>query len=211
MSRLLILGAGGHGQVVAEAAEATGDWREISFIDDREGCLTANSNWTILGPTSSLSVLRAEYRSIVIAIGDNNRRLAFYRKLQELGFAFPIIIHPRASVSKYAQVGPGTVVFAQAVINVAATIGAVCIVNTGASIDHHCSLEDAVHVAPGAVLAGTVSVGTAALIGLGSAVREGTRIGANAVLGAGAVAVQDIRDGTTATGVPAVAQATVSK
>lgn len=205
MTSLLIIGAGGHGLVVADAAQATRQWREIAFVDDREDRRGTIADWPIVGRTSDLERLRETFDAVAVAIGANRQRLEFYDRLR-VDFEFPIIVHPRAYVSAHAELGPGTVVLAQAAINIAAVVGAACVVNTAASIDHDCRLADGVHVAPGASLAGSVQVGRCALIGVGSSVRDGIKIGANATLGAGAVAVRDVADDTTVIGVPAAAR-----
>jgi acetyltransferase EpsM len=92
---------------------------------------------------------------------------------------------------------------AGAVINPGASIGANGIVNTCASVDHECVLGDAVHICPGARLAGNVTVGAGTMIGVGAAVRDRVKIGAGCVIGAGAAVVGDIPDRSLAVGVPA--------
>ena len=101
----------------------------------------------------------------VIAIGDNHARK---REAENHGaYSFPILIHPKASVSRYAKIGKGTVIMAGAVVQADAVIGDFCILNTLASADHDTRIGNFVHLAPGARLCGGVVVGEGSLVGVG--------------------------------------------
>lgn len=209
MPGLIIAGAGGHGKVVADAAELTARWRRIAFIDDKFPQSRDNSIGEIIGTLSEAGRFLAEYNDIVVAIGDNRLRLKLIEQFASLGFSLPIIIHPSAVISKYAVIGEGTVVFARVVINTGAVLGKGCIANTAATVDHDCTVGDGVHLSPGVNLAGTVSVGANSWFGTNSCAIPGTRIGANSIIGAGAVVVGVIPDNVVAVGVPARIQRTI--
>lgn len=203
MSVLLILGAGGHGRVVADSAAAQGKWDRIAFCDDRYPSMDG-PEWPVIGDsTAFFRQAEDEQLERFIAIGDARTRLAAVDRLRAMGCASPTIIHPRAVVSPFARVGAGTVVIAGAVVNIGASIGPACIINTGATVDHDCALEDGVHVCPGAHLAGNVTVGQGTWIGIGSAIRQGISIGSWCMVGAGAAVVADVSDDTVVVGVPA--------
>lgn len=201
MTRLAILGASGHGKVVADAAAAAG-WREIVFFDDATPS-GAMLDWRIEGDTARLIEARGEFDAAVVAIGDNRTRLDKHRALADAGLPLATVVHPSAVVSRHAVVGAGTVVFACAVINAAARLGLSCIVNTSASVDHDCDLGDGVHVSPGAHVGGGVTIGAASWIGIGASVRHGLRIGAGVMVGGGAVVIANVEPGDTVVGVPA--------
>ncbi|WP_299452774.1 acetyltransferase [uncultured Pigmentiphaga sp.] len=203
MKRLAILGAGGHGRVVADAAEASGDWHEIVFFDDAWPERQQSGPWPIVGNQAALLTRYSEFDGTVVGIGANRVRLANTQALLEAGAQLATVIHPRATVSRHAKVGAGSVVFAGAVVNIGAQIGRACIINTGATVDHDCLLADGVHVSPGANLAGGVSVGTCTWIGANAGIRQQISIGAHAVIGVGAVVVSHQPDGITAVGNPA--------
>lgn len=203
MTRLVILGAGGHGRVVADAAEAMGAWEEICFLDDRYPQLVRASAWTVIGCIADLDLIHREGDDHVVAIGDAQTRLRVINELVVGGKGLACVVHPRATLSRHAVVGEGVAVFAGACINIGAQLGRGVIVNTGATIDHDCRLGDGVHVCPGAHIAGDVHVDEGSWIGIGSCVRQGVRIGAWAVVGAGAVVVSDVGAHVTAVGVPA--------
>lgn len=203
MNRLAILGASGHGKVVADCAECCG-WREIVFFDDAWPGVSFNGHWSVIGATQSLLDSLSKYDGVLVAIGNNRVRYDKSVQLDHAGAKLVTLVHPSAQVSRYAHIGHGSVVFAGAVVNVDAVIGNAGIVNTGATVDHDCNLGQAVHVSPGAHLAGGVSVGDRSWIGIGASVRQMISIGADVVVGAGAAVVQDVADGQTVVGVPAI-------
>jgi len=200
---LLVVGAGGHGKVVADTAMEMGCWSRIGFVDDRGGYLQQVAGVQVVGCLADLKSLRSEWSAAVVAIGDARQRLGILEGIRDLKFELPVIAHPSAVVSRLATVGAGTVIFAQAAINAGASVGAGCIVNTGATVDHDCQLGDGVHVCPGVNLAGNVRVGARSWIGIGSAVRQGISIGWGVMVGAGSVVIQDVPDAVTVYGVPA--------
>lgn len=203
MKRLSILGAGGHGKVVADAAEFYGQWDEIVFYDDAWPQKKECGPWRIAGSVQSFLETSPADSDVVVAIGNNAVRANTVSILRETGFTLASIIHPAAIVSKYANIGAGTVIFAGAIVNVEANIGLACIINTGATVDHECRLGQAVHISPGAHLSGNVSIGDTSWIGIGACVRQGIAIGRNVTVGAGAVVVSPLPDNVTVIGNPA--------
>lgn len=200
--KLLVAGGGGHGHVVADLAEAMGDFREIAFLDDGKPDRPPPT-WPVAGKFADLASLAGRFDACIAATGDARLRLECLDRAEAAGFRIPTLVHPTASVSRNATLGAGTVVCAKAVIAVGAQLGRGCIVNTGATVDHDCRLEDGVHVCPGAHLAGSVSVGARTWFGIGAVAKQGIRIGADAIVGAGAVCLNPVRDGATVVGVPA--------
>lgn len=201
MSRLAVLGGGGHGRVVADCAEACG-FNQVDVFDDHLG-RTSTGPFRISGTAEDLVARIGNYDGVVIAIGNNAARLDHQRALEGAGARMAVLVHPRATVSRHARLGRGSVIFAGAVVNVGSDLGRATIVNTGATVDHDCRLGDGVHVAPGAHLAGGVAVGERTWIGVGAVVREYITIGNQVLIGAGAVVVRSIPDGLTVVGNPA--------
>lgn len=202
MKRLAILGASGHGKVVADIAECCG-WQQVDFFDDAWPDLQQNGHWKIVGSTSALLANLGNYDGVAVGIGSNVIRYQKLRELAGAGAQLVSLLHPAAIVSQYASIGIGSVVMAGAIVNAGACVGDGSILNTGCSVDHDCTLGEAVHISPGARLAGSVSVGDFCWVGIGACVRQGTSIGTRAVIGAGAAVVHDVSDGVTAVGVPA--------
>lgn len=203
MSRLALLGASGHGKVVAEAAMLSG-WDEVVFYDDQWPAIKTVGPWRILGTAGDLlQHVHDSFDAAVVAIGKNATRLAFHQNLAAAGIPTPIIVHPSAVVSGFAQLGAGTVVLANGTINPFAVLGVAGIVNTAASVDHDCVLGDGVHLSPGVRLGGGIVVGDRTWIGAGAVVKNGLSIGRDAIVGAGAAVINDVSDATTVVGVPA--------
>ncbi len=202
MNRLAIIGAGGHGKVVADAAQAAG-WVDIHFFDSAWPVKSNNGHWPVVGNTQHYIEKMNLYDGVVIAIGVCETRETEFQTIKAAGGQIINIIHPKATLSPFARIGIGVVVFAGAVINVDAVIGNNCIINTAATIDHDCVLKDSIHVAPGAHISGNVTIGYGSWIGVGATVRQGVRIGEHVVVGAGAVVVKDIPNYITVVGNPA--------
>jgi len=203
MRRLLIIGAGGHGVVVADAAEATREWSQIVFIDDAYPSINKVAEWNVLGDCSALRRLSKEIDAAVVAVGNNTVRMSLLAEVELAAIPLASIIHPSASVSRLSEIGGGTALLANTAVNARSTIGKGCIINTAASVDHDCRLADGVHVAPGANLAADVKVGERSWIGAGATVLEQIVIGSEVVVGAGAAVIRDVDDGLVVAGVPA--------
>lgn len=203
MPVLLVVGAGGHGKVVAETAELLKRWDSVVFADDKFPELTRIGKWPVVSSANFLDIEKNGFTDFVVAVGDNKTRLKIQRKGLHSALIPVSIVHPSAVISPTVKLGRGTVVFANAVINADAVVGEACIINTTASIDHDCVLGDGVHISPGGLLAGDVAVGNCSWLGIGSSVIQCTNIGKNVIVGAGAAVVSDISDGVTAKGVPA--------
>ncbi|AGW12962.1 acetyltransferase [Megalodesulfovibrio gigas] len=199
-----ILGAGGHGRVVLETAQACGAFKACLFLDGNATLHgTQIMGALVLGGEDALPPPGPEV-AVLPALGDNHRRLALTLDLLSQGYTVPTVVHPRAWVSPHATLGAGTVVFAMAVVQPGAILGCSCIVNTAASVDHDCVLGDGVHCSPGVRLAGGVQVGDCTHLGIGSCVIQEMRVGEQCVVGAGAAVVKDIPPDSLALGVPAV-------
>ncbi len=197
MKDVIIIGASGHGKVVADAVLAAGD-RVLGFLDD--GCQAQTVlGLPVLGKTKDhVNYPHAEF---LIAIGNNKVRRQIAAQLP--GARWHTAIHPKATVSPFAQVGAGTVIMAGAVVNPGAVIGRHCIVNTTAVVEHDNRIADFVHISVGAKLAGTVTVGEATMVGIGAVVRNNVSICGDCMVGAGAAVVKDITGPGTYAGVPA--------
>ena len=198
---LLILGAGGHGRVVADAALQAG-YHRVAFLDDKAPAL-GSGPFVVLGPLAVLPVAMAEWECTFVAIGSNSRRLELFQELRRLGCKTPALVHPKAIVSPYAGIADGAFIAPGAIVNFGASIGAAAIINTGATVDHDCAVEAGAHISPGAHLAGEIVVGECAWVGIGASIRNRIQIGAHATVGAGAVVIRDVAERETVVGVPA--------
>lgn len=201
--RLAILGASGHGKVIADMALLLG-YSDVVFFDDVWPRKSGVGRWSVIGTIETLLTSLDEFDAVAVGIGDNQIRLEKYAVLTASNAPIVTLIHPAAVVSDFAQIGTGSVICAGAIVNTDAILGAAVIVNTGATVDHDCRLEDAVHIPPGAHLSGNVHVGRCSWIGVGASVKQGIHIGSGVMVGAGAVVIYDIPDGVTVVGNPAL-------
>lgn len=200
--KLLIIGAGGHGKVVADIACDMKVWDEVCFVDDQYPEMNRLGLWEVIGRLEDVCSLRNRFSDVVVALGENRLRVKWLKECLDLGFEAPVIRHPSVAVSIMAKIGLGSVLVAKSAVNADAVIGLGGIVNTGATIGHDCKLAEGVHVAPGVNLAGASEVGAYSWIGIGSRVLQKVRIGKDVMVGAGAVVIRDVPDGSTVVGVP---------
>lgn len=193
--RLTILGASGHGKVVADIAQLNG-YNDIQFLDD-DPSVTSCGVYPVVGKTSDAAHVEGD---LFVAVGNATIRKRLMDQFADKHY--PVLVHPNSTVASSSYIGSGTVVVAGAVVNPYAKIGRGCIVNTCASIDHDCIVEDFVHVSVGAHVCGTVTIGEGTWIGAGSTVSNNLTICSNAIIGAGAVVIGDITAKGIYVGVP---------
>lgn len=200
-NKLLIIGASGHGKVVADIALKMNHWYSIAFLDDDE-TIQSSMGISVIGRSLDAKEYIANY-DIFVAIGNNLIRESFQVELEALGASIPTLIHPSAVIGEQIEIKSGTVVMAGVVINCSTQIGKGCIINTGSTIDHDNYIEDFVHISPGSHLAGTVKVGRCTWLGIGSIVSNNIYITSKSTVGAGAVVIKDIAEPGTYIGIPA--------
>ncbi len=199
MKKLIIIGASGHGKVVADIAVQNG-YEEILFLDDNPE-IKECGGFPVVG-ISKDSVNYMEY-DFIVGIGDVQNRIRIQEQLEREGLHITTLIHPSAVVAKSAVIQSGTVVMAGAVINPGAKIGKGCIINTCSSVDHDCVISDYVHVSVGVHIAGMVHIGERTWIGAGATVSNNLSICADCMIGAGAVVVNNLTESDTYLGIPA--------
>lgn len=199
--KLLIIGASGHGKVVADIAIKMKKWNNIVFLDDDKS-IKSSMGLKVIG--KSADVFKHIYDfDIFIAIGNNITREAIQEKIEAKGVNIPILIHPNAVIGEQVELGGGTVIMAGVIINCCTNIGKGCIINTGSTIDHDNIIEDYVHISPGVNLAGTVKIGRGSWLGIGSKVSNNINIISDCKVGAGTIVIKDIIKSGTYVGIPA--------
>lgn len=211
MTTLVLFGAGGHAREVAQLVHdinhAQPDtWQLLGFMADPEAVSINPKPLTapLLG-TSQQALAAHPDAQCIIAVGDAQARRSIANRLlqQHPDLRFATLVHPSAWIANGVCVGHGSVIFAGALINVDATLGAHCSINLACTISHDCHLGDYTSLGPGVRMAGAVTLGEAVEVGTGACFRPCVSVGANAVIGAGASVVHDLPGNSTAVGVPA--------
>lgn len=204
--KIVIWGASGHASVIADILNLNGEFDLVGFLDDinidSHGKDYCGSR--ILGGQEKLKFLyQSGVKNIIIGIGDCKIRTNLAQIAISQGFSLVNAIHPNSIVAKNVRLGKGIVICGGAVVNVGSIIGDNVIINTCASVDHDCIVNDSVHICPGVHLAGGIEIGKESWIGIGSIVKEKIKIGEHVTIGAGSVVVKNISSNATAYGVPA--------
>lgn len=199
MKKLVIIGAGGHGKVVADAAAKSG-YEEIVFLDD--GNVSLAGKRSVVGTSKDYEKYLMD-SDFVVAIGNNAVRERIQNMLAQAGARIATIIHPDAVIGEDVVVGQGTVVMAGVIVNSGSNIGRGVILNTCCSVDHDNKIGDFCHISVGTHLAGTVTVGRRSFIGIGACVINNVEICDDCIIGAGAVVIRDVPESCTAVGNPA--------
>lgn len=193
MDKLIVIGASGHGKVIADIAVRNG-YSDIVFLDDNPN-IRECAGFPVIGKTADVCCMDGDK---IVAIGNPAVRERIQSTIQTV-----TLVHPDAAISRRVTLGEGTVVMAGAVVNSDAVIGKGCIINTGASVDHDCKLSDFVHISIGAHVAGTCRIGQRTWVGAGATVSNNITICGDCMIGAGAVVVKNITKPGTYIGVPA--------
>jgi len=196
--KLIIIGAGGHGKVVADIAFQKG-YKEVCFLDDAplKDCMGIPVVGRVIDAQKHIGSC-----DFFIAIGNSKIRASIYSDLKQKGANLISLVHPNAVIGGNVRIGNGSVVMAGGIINACATVGEGVIINTNSSIDHDCNIGDFCHIAVGVNVAGTVFVGKNCFLGAGSTIKNNVTICDDCVIGAGAVVVKDIDQSGTYVGVP---------
>jgi sugar O-acyltransferase (sialic acid O-acetyltransferase NeuD family) len=204
--RVLVWGAGGHGKVVVDALMASGEWKVVGVLDEDEkkrdtevlGVRVILVNGDVAEVAKGLDCGR-----VAIAIGDNYVRFEKFQQVRRAGLTPVNVVHPRAHVSRFVNMGEGVTILAGATINPGTTIEDNVCVNTSASVDHDNYLERSCHIFPNATLTGGVRIKEFAYVGSGAVIAPNLIVGKYSHVGAGAVVLADVAEGAVVFGVPA--------
>lgn len=198
--RLVIVGAGGHGEVAADIAELM-EYCEIIFYDDNlstRDCL----GHPVIGRICD--IIPSDSTDYFVAIGNHAVRKTVTTALHRSGITPVTLIHPSAVIAVSVSLGEGSIVMAGAVINPKVNIGCSCIINTGATVDHDSVIGDYCHISVGSHLAGNVSIGANTWVGAGAIISNNISVCADCLIGAGAVVIHNAETPGKYLGIPAI-------
>ena len=201
MDKILLIGAGGHARSCIDVLEEENQFEIAGLIEKDESISNESLGYPVIGTDDDLKVLRQQYKNALITVGQIKSpkiRIKLYQLLKELDFTMPLIVSSHAYVSKYAQIGEGSIIMHGAIVNANAKIGNNCIINNRALIEHDAVIGDHCHIATGAIINGEVSVGNETFIGSGAVTKQCISVGNNCIIGAGVILKNDVNSNQNA-------------
>lgn len=192
---IVLIGAGGHCRSCMDVIEQEGRWDIVGLVGQKDEIGASVLGYKVIASDAELADLAKDYSYALITVGHihtSSLRAQLFHDARRLGFTLPVVVSPRAYVSRHASIGDGTVVFHGAVVNAGARIGMNCIVNSRALIEHDVVVGDHCHISTGAILNGDVRVGTCSFVGSASVVKQGLTLGEHSFLGMGVALKRDL-------------------
>lgn len=204
MKKIVLLGGGGHCISVLDCILSGKEYKEIVIVDSNVQINSRILGCAVVGDDSVLPKLKKsgfEYAFITVgSIKSTKIRRNLYEQACSLGFKFPVVADPSAVISKYSNLGAGSFIGKNAVVNANVTIGEQCIINTGAIIEHESSVGAFSHISVGAILCGNCIIGCDSFVGAGSTIIQGVSTGNNVIIGAGSTVLCNIADNVIVSG-----------
>lgn len=206
MKPLILIGGGGHCKSAIDVIEAQDEYKIVAITDKKVKIGDSTSGYKVTAEDAELPALIDLYKYCLVTIGQlksSTFKYRLFRSVKEAGGLLPVIVSPHAVVSKHADLGEGTIVFHQSMINSGCNIGDNCIINSGAIIEHDSVIGNHTHIAPGAIVSGHCKIGNRSMIGSGSVVIQEVTIGDQVVVGAGSTVIRSIKEPGVYVGSPA--------
>ena len=194
---LVLMGFGGHARSVADVALTAG-YRQLLFVDEN----AADGELFLEFPVQGSMPPPESHWVYMPCAGDNHRRHAQMRELIQKNLKVATIISPSATVGYGATMAQGCFVGHHAHIGPLTRLGAGCIINTGAVVEHDCVLGECSHVSVQSCVAGRSRLGDRVFVGAGSVVIDKVSIVSDVIVGAGGVVVNSIDAVGVYVGVP---------
>ena len=196
MDEIILIGAGGHCRACIDVVELADQFKIAGIIEKDKTINQEFFGYPIIGTDNNLKKLRKKYNYALISVGQiksPNIRIKLFNKIfGKLHYSLPVIISPRAYVSKHARIGEGTIVMHDSIVNANARIGRNCIINNKSLIEHDAIVGDNCHISTGAIVNGGVKIGKESFLGSGVVTKNLISIGNNCVIGAGEAINSDI-------------------
>lgn len=195
----MLVGAGGHARACIDVIEQEGRFAISAIVGMPGEVGTRILDYPVVGTDADLPDLLREYRHALVTIGQIKTpepRIRIFDLLTRSGCTLPMIVSPRAYVSRHATVGAGTIVMHGAVVNAGAVVGRNCIINSQSLVEHDTHIADHCHIATAAAVNGGVQIGAGTFVGSGTGVREGIRIGERSLIGMGQSVMADCEVGS---------------
>lgn len=203
---LILIGGGGHCKSVIEVAESAGyEIKGILDMPDEVGKEVLPGH-KVIGTDDEIPQY-VEECDFIITVGfikNPALRIKLYNKVKAAGGRLASIIASTAHVSKYAELGEGTVIMHHAFVNAGAKIGDNCIINTFVNIEHDAEVGNQCHISTGTMVNGECKIGENCFIGSQSVCANCIEIASDIIVGAGSVVRKSIRVKGIYAGNPAI-------
>ncbi len=196
---ILLVGAGGHARSCIDVIEEEGRFVVSGLVGTSDQVGTSVLGYPILGTDADLSSLLRAHPYALVTVGQIKTpepRVQLFNLLLNHWCALPVIVSPRAHVSRHAVVESGTVVMHGAIVNAGARVGRNCILNSQSLVEHDSVIGDHCHIATAVAINSGVHIGAGTFIGSNVSVRQGVRIGDHCVVGMGMRVLTDCASGT---------------
>ena len=196
-NKIIIIGSGGHAASCINIIEKIKKYKIPGIVDNKNEI--KNLNYNLIGSDKDLSKIKNKIKFAFIGIGQiksSKKRKKVFENLKNKNFILPKIISENSLVSKYSQIGEGTIIMNFAHININVKIGKNCIINTGSNLEHDVEVGDFVHISTGAIINGNTKIGSNTFIGSGSIINNNLKIGNNCIIASGKVVKKDLKPGT---------------
>lgn len=194
---LVLIGAGGHAYSCIDVIEQTNKFDIVGLVGLATELNSTHLGYAVIATDHDLPDLATYCRNSFVAVGqikDPTPRIRLYNLAIKTGFTVPIIVSPKAYVSRHAHLGSGTIVMHGCSINAGATVGDNCVINTHSTVEHGVMIGNHCHLSPGALINGDAQIGNGTFVGSGSVIRNGIVIGKQCVIGAGVSVLRDVKD-----------------
>lgn len=184
--KIILIGAGGHCKACVDVIETEGKYSIAGVLEKQSAPDKTALHYPIIGTDEMIVELVAKGYRFLVTVGQIKSALVrkrIFTTLKDLNAVCPVIISPKAHVSKYAKIGDGTIVMHNSVVNAESIIGENCILNTGCIVEHETIIGNHCHVSTNAVVNGNCVIGNEVFIGSGTVISHGNKISNNVVIG----------------------------
>ena len=194
--KILLIGCGGHARSIIDTIESLGTYEICGFVANE---YNKYKSYKVIGTDDDLqSIYSTGVHNAFICIGyfgNENKREALYCKLKSIGYNLPIIIDSTANIAKDAEIGEGTFVGKNVIVNANSYVGKMVILNTASIIEHDCYIGDFTHISVNSVICGGCEIKDNVFVGANTTIIQGVHIGSGSIIGAGSVILNNVMDG----------------
>ena len=195
MKSLVLIGNGGHCKSCIDIIESTNEYKIKGIIVHPDDSRKTFMNYKVLGNDNDMGRCFIKNDFALICIGQiksAEKRINIFESLNKNKILMATIKSKYSIVSRYSNVGHGSIVMHNVIINSASEIGYNCILNTNSLIEHDVTVGNHCHISTGVIINGGVNIGDCSFIGSGCIIKEGVRIGKRVVISAGKTVMEDI-------------------